>query len=167
MFCPNCGNQVAEGVSQCPGCKYIVNASIASRTGGGAFSGFLLLVGSFFYMPVKTLTITLQQLKALGAKGKIDVNETDLPHLTWLGMAGNFLASVAITLIIAVGVVKGLMSIGDFRYSASDAVLKVIGYPILGVFVAIFTDWVIMIWIELLSSLMYISNNVKKLADRE
>ena len=82
-------------------------------------------------------------------------------------MAGNFLASVAITLIIAVGVVKGLMSIGDFRYSASDAVLKVIGYPILGVFVAIFTDWVIMIWIELLSSLMYISNNVKKLADRE
>jgi hypothetical protein len=110
--------------------------------------------------------MTIQQLKELGEKGRLDIEETEIPHLTWLGIAGNFVASLVIVLIVAAGVVKGLLSLKDLDFSVEKALFWLIVNPIGGVLFAILANWVIMLWLEILFLLVYISNNIKKIANK-
>lgn len=165
MFCPNCGAKLQEGSAKCSQCGEIFSASGATSD-GNAFKGFLILLVSYFTMPVKTLKITIRQLKELGAKGSLEVEETEIPHLTWLGIAGHFVASLVIVLIVVAGVVMGLLSLKALDYSAKEAFKGLIMNPIYGVLIAIAANWFIMVWLELLLLVVNITNNIKKIAGK-
>mgnify|MGYP001559294102 CR=1 FL=1 len=165
MFCPNCGAKVFEGSTKCSQCGEVF-AAIGTKTGEGAFKGFLILLVSYFTMPLKTLKITLQQLRSLGMKGSLEVKNTEIPHLTWIGIAGHFVASFVIILIILGSVIAGLKSLEKLKYSAVDAFVGLIGYPIGGILVAIFADWFIMVGLEILLLWVSITNDIKKIADK-
>lgn len=164
MFCPNCGNPVSEGSVKCVNCGGALGVAIKPQ--GSAGKGFFILLLSFFTMPLKTLKMTIQQLKELGEKGSLDVKETEIPHLTWLGIAGNFVASLVIVLIVVSGVVTGLWSLRHLDYEVEKAFFGLIIYPIGGVFFAILANWAIMLWLEILLLLVYISNDIKKIANK-
>lgn len=93
MFCPNCGAKAAAGSVQCTQCGESFSF-VEKRQTGSPFKSFLILLVSFFIMPWKTINATLQQLRELGNRGKIEIGETDGPHLTYLGAAGQFIVSI-------------------------------------------------------------------------
>lgn len=164
MFCPNCGKQIPEGSANCPQCGEVFRE--ITRVAGRAIFGFFLLLASFFTMPLKTLQITALQLREIGGKGKLDIKATEIPHLTWLGIAGHLLASIVVILIVAIGLIKGLASLKHLKYSAGDALGGLIVNTIGGVFLAIIADWVIMISLELLLLWVGIANDIKKIAHK-
>lgn len=173
IFCSNCGSKVVEGCVQCSQCGEMLASTSVNNVDKGAFTGLLILVTSFFLMPLKTLKITRQQLRELSERGDPGIRDTEVPHLTWLGIAGHFVASLAIILLIIAGIVKGLLSLQHmeysyryFNYSTKDALWGLLVNSIGGVFAAIAANWVIMIWLELMLLLVNIANNIKKLSDK-
>jgi hypothetical protein len=167
MFCANCGKQIPKGSVKCSQCGEYVLAESTQTGGGGAIKGFFLLIVSFFTMPIKTLKITVAQLREIGGKGKLDIETTEIPHLTWLGVAGNFVASICIVLFIVAGIIRGLNAIFDPGYSTSESILWLFLNPIGGVFSAIIIDWLIMFWLEILTLWVGIANDIKKLAHKD
>ncbi len=165
MFCPNCGNQIANGDLKCSRCGEMVG-SMVSKNLGSSFKGFLILLISFFTMPLKTLKITLYQLRELGAKGSLDIQETEIPHLTWLKVASHFITSSVVILIVIGGIISGIMSLEKLRYSITEAIVGFIFYPIMGVVIAILVDWLVMISLELIMLSVSITNDVKKIANK-
>lgn len=163
MFCPNCGKQIPVGSAKCPQCGGLLSGI---KTEGGAFKGFIILLMSFFTMPLKTLKITLHQLRELGGKGSLEVEDTEIPHLTWLGIAGHFVASFVIILLVIGGVVVGLFSLKALDYSVKTAIGGLVMSPIIGVFLAIAANWLLMVWLELLLLMVNIANNINKIADK-
>lgn len=164
MFCTKCGEQIPKGSIKCSQCgEYILTESTQAES-GGAIKGFFILIVSFFTMPIKTLKITLAQLREIGSKGKLDVESTEIPHLTWLGVAGHFLASIAIILIITASILMGLGSLLDLKDSFFKAILGLIFKPIGGVFLAIIADWIIMFSLELILLWVGIANDIRKMA---
>ncbi len=95
--------------------------AVANVQEGAIIKGFLILMGSFFTMPIKTLKITAQELREVGSKGKIDTGSTNIPHLTWLEIAGHLVISITVIVIVVAGLLMGLMSLKDIRYSAASA----------------------------------------------
>lgn len=169
MFCSNCGENIPDGSLKCPKCGHPtgIGGTIQQEFEGGAIKGFFLMILYFFTMPLKTLRLTKTSLQAVGAKGALDVGHTSVPHLTWLVVASNLVASLVIIGFILWGVGKGIMSLGDFKYSAKDALSGLIGYPLAGLLFAAIADWVIMIGIELLSLMVNISNDVRKIIEHK
>lgn len=169
MFCSNCGENIPDGSLKCPKCGHPtgIGGTIQQEFEGGAIKGFFLMVLYFFTMPLNTLRLTKTSLRDVGAKGALDVGHTSVPHLTWLVVASNLVASIVIIVILLWGVGKGLMSLGDFKYSAKDALLGLVGYPLGGLIGAAIADWAIMIGIELLSLMVNISNDVRKIAEHK
>lgn len=165
MFCSGCGAKVALGSARCPQCGEVLGFGGSVIT-GNAFKGFIILLVSWFTMPLRTLKITLVQLRELGGKGSLDVEDTETPHLTWLVIAGNFLSSLVIALILILGVLIGINSLKAWEYSKQDAIRGFIVSPIIGVFAAIAVDWLIMIWREILLLMVYIAKDIKKIANR-
>lgn len=168
MFCSNCGTQLPEGSVRCTNCgatlnEFNISAAISSAAKSGAIKGFFILLVSFFVMPLKTLRLTVQQLRAIGSRGALDVESTDVPHLTWLKTAGNLIASIVGVICVVSGIGMGLASLGDFRYSAGSAIGGLIGYPIAGVLLAIVADWLIMFWLELMQLWVNIANDIKQM----
>jgi hypothetical protein len=158
MFCTNCGAQLPEGSTTCSKC----NASLTgvSKTESGFLQGllgFLILLLSWFTMPFKTLKVTAAQLKEVGGKGKLDVAHTEIPHLTWLGVAGRVVASIVVIVVIIGGIITGLTQGG----------IAIIAAPVGGFLLAMALDWLIMIFIEMISLLASIANDVKKVADKD
>jgi predicted nucleic acid-binding Zn ribbon protein len=164
MFCPQCGKQIPGGSTECPQCGEVLKEITKSE--GGAIMGFFLLLASFFTMPIKTLKITVIQLREIGSKGKLDTEATEIPHLTWLGIAGHLLASITVILIVIIGVFRGFASLEYLRYSVSDALGGLLVNIIGGVFLAIIADWLIMIVLELLLLWVGIANGIKKMAHK-
>jgi len=165
MFCPSCGKQIPEGSAKCPQCGEVLKE--VTRAEGGAILGFFLLLASFFTMPLKTMQITAVQLREIGGKGKLDVESTEIPHLTWLGIAGHLIASIAVILIVVIGVIKGISSLTHLRYSAGDAIGGLLVNTIGGLFLAIIADWLIMISLELLLLWVGIANDIKRIGHKE
>lgn len=167
MFCSNCGENIPDSSLKCPKCGHPtgIGGTIQQEFEGGAFKGFLILLLSFFTMPLKTLKLTGVQLREVGAKGALDVKHTTIPHLTWLAVASKMLASIAIVLAILWGLSKGVMSLGDMKYNAKDALLGLVMYPIGGILIAAALDWLIMIWFELLALMVNIANDIRRIAD--
>lgn len=165
MFCSGCGAKIALGSAKCPQCGEVLGFG-GSVSAGNAFKGFILLLVSWFTMPLRTLKITLVQLRELGGKGSLDVKDTETPHLRWLGIAYNFLSSLVIVCILIIGALKGIDSLKAWEYSKQDAIKGFILSPIIGVFVAIAADWLIMIWLEILLLMVYIAKDIKKIANK-
>lgn len=157
MFCSNCGSQLPEGSTTCSKCD--INIAAVSKTENAFLAvllGFLILLLSYFTMPFKTLKLSIAQLKEVGAKGKFDVASTEIPHLTWMGVAGCVLGSMLVVVVIVVSIVMGLGQGG----------VAIIVSPLIGFIVAITLDWSIMIWIEIIMLLASITNDVRKIANR-
>jgi hypothetical protein len=112
-------------------------------------------------MPLKTLRLTVQQLRTIGSRGALDVESTDIPHLSWLKTAGNLIASTVVVIFVVWGIGAGLASLGDIHRSPSGAILGLIAYPIGGLLSAIVADWLIMFWLELMQLWVNIANDIK------
>lgn len=171
MFCTNCGAQIAGGAIKCPECGTSMGAAAASAAfqaakQSGVLKGIFVLIVSFITMPLKTLRLTVQQLRELGGAGVLGLGDTTLPHLSWLRVANNFVASVVIVTILAVGIFQGLWSLGDLKYSAKDAIAGLIWKPVAALLVAVVADWIIGIVMELLGILIVISNDVRAILNR-
>jgi len=169
MFCPKCGTRVPDGSSHCSNCGAALagsslKAGAVQIAQSSAVKGFFVLWGMWFTMPLKTLKLCARQLREFGQAGSLETS-SDLPHLSWVRVAGGTIASIGIVIFIAIGVIKGLMSLGDFRYSAGRAFGGLIGYPIGGFFAAIVWDWFVMTWfVEMLGLWVGMANDIKKLA---
>jgi len=161
MFCSSCGTQLPEGSVRCTNCgatlnEFNISAAISSAANSGAIKGFFILLASFFVMPLKTLRLTVQQLRAIGSRGALDVESTDVPHLSWLKTAGNLIASIVVVICVVSGIGKGLATLWD-----GSAIGGLIGYPIAGLLFAIVADWLIMFWLELMQLWVNIANDIK------
>jgi len=170
MFCPNCGTQNADNALRCASCGThftgaALRAGAVQIARSGVVKGFFVLWGGWFTMPFKTLRITAQQLREIGGGG-LDV-ANDVPHLTWVRVAGGTLASIVVLVVLAAAIIKGLAGLGDIRWNTSGALLGLIGYPLLGLLIAIALDWFVMMGTEMLGLWLGISQNIKKLASRE
>lgn len=141
-------------------------AALTAAAQSGAVKGFVVLIVSFFTMPLKTLRLTVQQLREVGAAGTLGLGSTTLPHLSWLRVAGNFVVSAVIVGILLYGLYQGVMSLGQLKYSAQSAIGGLIWKPIAALFVAVAADWVIGFVLELLGILVVISNDVRSIASR-
>lgn len=167
MFCPNCGTQNPDRASRYGQCGTSF-AGAALRAGAvqiahsGVVKGFLVLWAAWFTMPFRTLRITGQQLREIGGGG-LDV-ANDVPHLTWVRVAGGTLASIAIAIALAAGLIKGLAGLGNLRWDTSGALLGLIGWPLCGLLIAIALDWLVMMGTELLGMSLGIARDIRKLA---
>jgi len=171
MFCTNCGAQMPNTAINCPQCGASMGVAAASAAlnavaKSGAIKGFVVLVVSFFTMPLKTLRLTVHQLREVGAAGALQLGSTTLPHLSWLRVAGNLVVSIVIVGILATGLVLGLASLGEIRHSPTDAIAGLIWKPVAALLVAVAADWVIGFGLELLGIFVVISNDVRTLVDR-
>jgi RNA polymerase subunit RPABC4/transcription elongation factor Spt4 len=175
MFCTNCGAQMPGNAIKCPQCgtsmgtaaaTAAASAALSAAAQSGAIKGFIVLVVSFFTMPLKTLRLTVHQLREVGAAGSLGLGTTTLPHLTWLRVAGNFVVSVIIVGILLVGLYQGVTSLGQLKYSATAAIGGLIWKPIAALFAAVAADWVFGFVLELLGILVVISNDVRAIAAR-
>lgn len=170
MFCPNCGTQNADNAPRCGSCGThftgaALRAGAVQLARSGVVKGFFVLWGAWFTMPFKTLRITGQQLREIGGGGLNVAN--DIPHLTWVRVAGGTLASIAVLVVLAAGIVKGITGLGGIRWNTSGALLGVIGYPLIALLIAIILDWFVMMGTEMLGLWLGMSQNIKKLALRE
>lgn len=169
MFCPNCGTQNADNAARCGSCGThftgaALRAGAAQLAQSGVVKGFFVLWGAWFMMPFKTLRITAQQLREIGGGG-LDV-ANDIPHLTWVRVAGGTVASIAVLLILAAGIIKALAGLGNIGSNTGGALLGLIGYPSGALLIAIVMDWFVMMGTEMLGLWVGISQNIKKLAAR-
>lgn len=171
MFCTSCGTQVQANTMKCPQCGASMGVAAASAainavSKSGAVKGFVILVVSFFTMPLKTLRLTVHQLREVGAAGTLGVGTTSLPHLSWLRVAGNFVISAVIVGILIAGLYQGLMSLGQLKYSATAAIGGLIWKPLAALLLAVAADWIVGFVLELLGTLVVISNDVRAIASR-
>ena len=171
MFCTNCGAQMPSNALKCPQCGISMGtaaatAALSAAAQSSAVKGCVVLFMSFFTMPLKTLRLTVQQLREVGAAGTLGVGTTTLPHLSWLRVAGNFVVSIVIVGILATGIVLGLASLGEIRHSFTDAITGLIWKPVAAWLLAVAADWVIGFGLELLGIFVVISNDVRALVDR-
>ncbi len=133
---------------------------------GSPVAGFFILIAAFFSMPVRTLKITIQELREVSNKGKLDMAATDIPHLTWLHVAGHLFISIMVVVIVVLGILFGLYSLKDIRHSPTGAIGGLILYPIGGAFAAILADWFMAIGLELLGLWAGMANDIKKISQR-
>lgn len=142
------------------------SAALSAAAQSGAVKGFLVLVVSFFTMPLKTLRLTVQQLREVGAAGTLGLGTTTLPHMSWLRVAGNFVVSIAIVGILAYGLYEAVSALGQIKYSVKEALMGSVWALVSAVFKAIAADWVIGFVLEFLGILVVISNDVRSIATR-
>ena len=182
MFCENCGKQMADNSTFCPSCGNQVGQPTTAQarirppaTQSSAFNnesqssiarGFFILLVSWFTMPLKTLRLTAQLLREVGRKGALDIS-SDLPHLTWMRVAGSTVASAGIFVILIGGVLGAFASLGQMRDSATSALGGFIGIPILAILLAVAWDWFIMWLVEFNGLWTGIANDIKTVADRD
>jgi hypothetical protein len=142
-------------------------AALSAAAQSGAVKGFFVLVVSFFTMPLKTLRLTIQQLREVGGAGTLGLGNTTLPHLSWLRVAGNLVASIAIVGILAYGLYEAVSALGQMKHSVKDALMGSVWALVAAFFKAIAADWVIGFVLELLGTLVVISNDVRAIAARK
>jgi hypothetical protein len=164
MFCPSCGTKLPDAASTCSNCGEVLRRAVASD--GSLAKGFVVLITSFFTMPLRTLKLAGKQLRDIGDKGKLDIGATEIPHLTWGIATGQVFASVIAILSVVFGVIVGLLSLTKLNRSPMEALGGLIFFPILGILGAIFLDWITMYSIEVLSLWVSIANHMKKMADK-
>lgn len=164
MFCMNCGKELADGSRNCQFCGAQLRESVTPED--GAVKGLLVLLASFFAMPLKTFRITIAGLREIGGKGRLDLGETSMPHLTWLQVAGYLVVTIIVGLILLTGILRGLYDLRYISHSFGDAVKGFLGNVFFGAFFAVLADWFMMVWLELLTIGIGIANDIKKLVQK-
>lgn len=171
MYCPKCGQQNPDDSSRCAHCGThfagaAFKAGAVQLAQSGVIKGFFVLWGQWFVMPLRTLKLTAQQLRELGGAGTMNLN-TDIPHLTWIRIAGGTLACIGIFVAVLGGVVMALNALSGIGRAPVAAITKFIGYLLGGGLSAIAIDWFIMTWmVEGLGLMIGIANNIRKLAEK-
>ena len=169
MFCSNCGTQVSDDAIRCTNCGASLRtgpgAALAAVASSGAVKGFLILIGSWFTMPLKTMKQTAAQLREIGSKGAFDVS-SELPHLNWMRVAGGVLACAAVFGVIIYCLIQAFRSLGEMSYSVQDGLTDFIKYLIMGGLGAVVADWVTMYLVELIALWLSMASSLKKMADR-
>jgi zinc-ribbon domain len=168
MFCSSCGTQVPDDSIRCTNCGAAMRggSAVAGSLSGGAVRGFIILVASWFLMPLKTLKIVRDQLREIGSKGMLDVS-TELPHLNWVRVAGGVIACLAIFVALLVGLFKGISAYNANSYDTGNAIMQfLLWLLILGPLCAVVFNWAIMYMVELITIWVSINNNIKRMADR-
>jgi hypothetical protein len=169
MFCSTCGTQVPDDANRCTNCGAAMRSSpgaaLASVASSGAVKGFFILIASWFTMPLKTMKLTAAQLREIGTKGAFDIS-SDLPHLSWVRVAGGVLACAAVFGVLIYFLIQAFRSLGEMNYSVQEALTDFIKYLILGALGAVIADWAVMYLVELISLWVGTANNIKKMADR-
>lgn len=171
MFCTSCGAQMPVNAIKCPQCgtsmgAAAATAALSAAAQSGALKGFFVLLVSFFTMPLKTLRLTVQQLREVGESGVVGIGSSALPHFSWLRVAQNLLVSIVIAVILLTGIVSGLMSLKQLQYSVSGAIGGLIWKPVLALLVAVAADWVVGLILEMIYCIVVISDDVHKIASR-
>lgn len=164
MFCPNCGTEVADNVLACGTCGHTLyeqqttaedSSDLSSDDSeGSALKGFFILIVSFFSMPIKTIKRTFALLREVGSKGALDIGGTAVPHLTWLVVASNLVASLVVVGLILYGLFSGISGLSRNPASA-------LGTMVGGFFFAVIADWLVMFFIETLSLWVKIANDIR------
>jgi hypothetical protein len=160
MFCSQCGTQNSDDSTRCSSCGATLRQAAKNPLGAigesSAFRGLLVLIVSFFTMPLRTLKIMSSMLRSVGERGAFDTESSSVPHLTWIQSAGTVLVVVAmfgagLTCLVA-GIAGGGASFVLMLFAAPFAMIAV--------------NWVGMAAIETLGLSVDIANNIKKLASR-
>lgn len=153
MFCTNCGTQVVEGSAHCTSCGTRVDTATpgtssyeAGYSSGNSSipKGCLVLIVSFFTMPIKTAHVAANQLRQIGRTGTLETTD-DFPHLSWFSAVLPTVATIASALIVLYGFIN-LFS-DSYRPFAER-----IGLFVGSFFVALLLDWLIMWFGEALST---------------
>jgi hypothetical protein len=186
MFCPNCGSANEEGAKFCDNCGREIfyrqsggsSGSRAFRGGASesAFKGFFILIAAYFTMPIKTIRLTFSELRDVGSGEKFDLEATELPHLTWMTVAGHLVTTMVlfiITFLTTIYTLKNFYNIfnpSSSFFGAADSlstrIITFLGTPITGALLAVAANWILMMSLELLTILIGIANNVKKVAHK-
>ncbi|RMF95271.1 MAG: zinc ribbon domain-containing protein [Candidatus Schekmanbacteria bacterium] len=166
MFCIECGKQIPDCSTVCPECGQVLKITKITPSYRSTIKGFFGLLFSFISMPIKTLKLTVNELKELGNQGKLDVDSTNIPHLTWLGIAGRMIISIIIIGTVIFGFASGINYLTQIRRSMGNAIGGLIGSIIGGLFLAIFLDWLFSLSLEMMQIFVNISNDIKKLSNK-
>jgi hypothetical protein len=160
MFCSQCGTQNADDSLRCTSCgaalRQAAQSPIRAIGESSALRGLIVLIVSFFTMPLRTLKIMSRMLREVGERGAFDTESSSVPHLTWIQTAGTVLVVIAMF-----GVGLGCLVTGAAAGGGSFA-LMLLAAP----FAMIGVNWVGMAAIETLGLSVDIANNIKKLAAR-
>lgn len=147
MFCTNCGTKIVPGSANCTGCGAAVDgggqqaapqAAYGAQYGGGDASlpkGCLVLIVSFFTMPIKTAGVAAVELRRIGRTGSL-TTDNDFPHLSWFKAVLPVIATIVSTLIVFYGFAQ--------LFTGYEQMTSRIGKFVGSLFVAIVVDWVIM-----------------------
>ncbi len=170
MFCSQCGAQNSDDSLRCTSCgaqlRGIPGAAVLKEIGqSGALKGVVVLVVSFFTMPIRTVRIMTGMLREVGSRGAFDTETSDVPHTSWLLTAGVVLVVVAMFVALGVFLYQAIDELPRIRRDASRALGGFVVNLALGIAAFIGTNWVGMLVLEQISLVVGIANNVKKIAN--
>lgn len=144
MFCTNCGTKITPGSTNCSGCGAAVGdesapqAAYSTQNSGGDASlpkGCLVLIVSFFTMPIKTAGVAASELRSIGRVGSL-ATDNDFPHMSWFKAVVPIIATITSILIVFYGFMQ--------LFTGYDSMTTRIGTFVGSLFLAILIDWVIM-----------------------
>lgn len=173
MFCINCGAKLNAGDAHCGECgtNTVPAAAPAGSqnfaigvTESSAFRGFLVLVSTWFMMPIATMKLAMRLLREIGDRGVMD-NSDDWPHLNWWRVAAPFMATVVFILICIFGLFAFIKAIQMSSYV--PGLWGILGpfLILLGTYLfAIAVDWAIMVMGEVIAIRVSNANNLKAIA---
>lgn len=171
MFCMNCGAKMNDGDQHCGQCGATTVAPSAPSqniaiglTESSAFRGFLVLLTTWFAMPIATMRLAMKLLREIGDRGVMD-NSDDWPHLNWWRVAAPFAATVVFILICISGLFAFIKALQMSSYVPGlwgilGPFLILIGFYLL----AIVVDWLIMVAAEVITIRIANANNLKTIA---
>ena len=165
MFCSQCGTANTDDSQRCTNCGSALRAAAAANPlqalgQSSAFNGLVVLVVSFFTMPLRTMKIMVRMLRDVGERGAFDTESSSVPHLTWIQTAGVVLVVIGMIGAALACIVAGLGAIA--AGSAGTFVLMLLAAP----FAMVGINWGGMWVIETLSLSVDIANNIRKIANR-
>lgn len=110
--------------------------------------GILVLIGSFFTLPVRWIKETGSRLAEIGERRSVVVEQTeDVPLLSWLLVCGRMVIALAAILVYpAIIIIAIVAAISDDNGAGGIIVAILFGW-----IPAILLLWVLGVWLELVS----------------
>jgi hypothetical protein len=169
MFCSQCGAQNTDDSLRCTSCgvqlRGIPGAAVLKEIGqSGALKGLVVLVVSFFTMPLRTIRRMVDMLRDVGARGAFDTEGSDVPHTSWLLTAGVVLIVVAMFVGLAYFLYEAVDSLKYLRRDVGRALGNFVLNLVLGLAAMVGVNWSGMLVLEQIGLAVGIANNVKKIA---
>jgi hypothetical protein len=120
-----------------------------------ALVGLVIVVISFFTLPVKFLANSWRELSDIGRAGRVDVDQGDnLPLLSWVLVLGRALVAIGAVLIYLFIILAAAASEGG----GAAAILAIIFGPL----VSLVFIWIYGLFMEILSLQILVVRNTRK-----